>query len=364
MADLSTNTDYSSVVRWRDWFGTDATAFSARLEEGRNAQAYRERWKYTKPAKVAELLHHQTQPAKLESDGTSIDLVEMSRSERARFRQPTPEVHPEACEALVLSGDALYAQLSGTDATYTLTHDAASTPLFLEIAPQARVRLIEQTGQRESAYQCLWLHLQPGSRLVHTVGNFAGQRQWRFVHVVVEGDAEYTLFNHTSGSALQRHDHFIECAAPGANVDLEFASVCRSGNELDQHTTLTHAAPDCRSRQRVHNIVMDGGKASFNGRIHILKNCPRVDASLNNRNLALGTTATINTKPELEIYTDEVKCAHGATIGQLSEDQLFYFFSRGIAPDEARRALAKAFLNECNYGPLAEETRAQFEALI
>jgi Fe-S cluster assembly protein SufD len=97
----------------------------------------------------------------------------------------------------------------------------------------------------------------------------------------------------------------------------------------------------------------------FNGRIHIHPHSPRSDATLSNRNLALHPDAQINTKPELEIYTDDVKCAHGATVGQISADSLFYLQSRGLSERDARRMLCRAFIRECVTGPLADEAAAR-----
>ena len=89
-----------------------------------------------------------------------------------------------------------------------------------------------------------------------------------------------------------------------------------------------------------------GAKVTFNGRIHIHEHCGSVDANLSNKNLALANGATINTKPELEIYTDDVKCAHGATVGELDETQLFYLRSRGVPLADAQDLMVLAFLAE------------------
>ena len=123
---------------------------------------------------------------------------------------------------------------------------------------------------------------------------------------------------------------------------------------LDQQITIEHINPHTTSRQRVHNIVADRGKSTFNGRIHIHEGAKNSDAQLSNKNLGLGANATINTKPELEIYNDDVSCAHGATIGQLDDNQLFYLCSRGVAPAVARRLLCEGFLQQCVDGPLAD----------
>ena len=101
---------------------------------------------------------------------------------------------------------------------------------------------------------------------------------------------------------------------------------------LDQQVTMEHLSANTTSQQTFHNIVADRGKSTFNGRIHIHAGARNSNANLSNKNIGLGANATINTKPELEIYNDDVSCSHGATIGQLDNDQLFYLCSRGVTP--------------------------------
>jgi Fe-S cluster assembly protein SufD len=131
------------------------------------------------------------------------------------------------------------------------------------------------------------------------------------------------------------------------------------GAHLDQQLVVEHRAGATRSRQRFHGIGAGKGTAVFNGRIHIHPGAPGADAALSNRNLALHPDAVIDTKPELEIYTDDVKCSHGATVGRLSEESLFYLCSRGLDPRQARRILCRAFIRECVTGALAEAAEAE-----
>jgi Fe-S cluster assembly protein SufD len=124
---------------------------------------------------------------------------------------------------------------------------------------------------------------------------------------------------------------------------------------LDQQVTLEHRQPRGQSKQTIHNIVANGGKCTFNGRIHIHEGAAGTDAQLSNKNLGMGEHATINTKPELEIYTDDVSCSHGATVGTISQDALFYLTSRGIDRTAAEALLSQGFLRQCIDGPLADQ---------
>jgi Fe-S cluster assembly protein SufD len=108
-----------------------------------------------------------------------------------------------------------------------------------------------------------------------------------------------------------------------------------------------HAQPQCSSRQFYNGILDDRARGVFHGRIVVHKDAQKTDAKQTNRNLLLSDDARIDTKPQLEIYADDVKCTHGATIGQIEEEQLFYLRTRGIEETSARNLLLYAFAAEC-----------------
>jgi Fe-S cluster assembly protein SufD len=116
---------------------------------------------------------------------------------------------------------------------------------------------------------------------------------------------------------------------------------------LDNYMLVEHAGPHCASRQFYNGILDDRARGVFHGRIIVHKDAQKTDAKQTNRNLLLSDDAQIDTKPQLEIYADDVKCTHGATIGQIEESALFYLRSRGIGELEARRLLLQAFAGEC-----------------
>jgi Fe-S cluster assembly protein SufD len=116
---------------------------------------------------------------------------------------------------------------------------------------------------------------------------------------------------------------------------------------LDNYMLVEHAGPHCASRQFYNGILDDRARGVFHGRIIVHKDAQKTDAKQTNRNLLLSDDAQIDTKPQLEIYADDVKCTHGATIGQIEESALFYLRSRGIGKLEARRLLLHAFAGEC-----------------
>ncbi len=148
------------------------------------------------------------------------------------------------------------------------------------------------------------------------------------------------------GGPLRRHDLQVRLEESGANCRLNGVAVTQGKQHFDNHTTIEHVAAHCDSEETYRNIAADESHAIFNGRIHIHPDAQKSNANMSNKNLLLSTGAEIDTKPELEIYADDVKCAHGATVGQLDDTALFYLVSRGIDRREANTLLSMAFINE------------------
>ncbi|HET8802288.1 MAG TPA: Fe-S cluster assembly protein SufD [Marinobacter sp.] len=148
------------------------------------------------------------------------------------------------------------------------------------------------------------------------------------------------------GGPLRRHDLQVRLEGEGAECKLNGVVVTQGKQHYDNHTSIEHVAGHCNSEETYRNIAADQSHAIFNGRIHIHQDAQKSNAEMNNKNLLLSNGAEIDTKPELEIYADDVKCAHGATIGQLDKTSLFYLVSRGIGRREANVLLTMAFINE------------------
>jgi Fe-S cluster assembly protein SufD len=145
------------------------------------------------------------------------------------------------------------------------------------------------------------------------------------------------------GGKLVRNDIDVTLAEPGAHADV-FGVVLAGGDQhIDNHVRVDHIAPRTTSIETFRAIVGDHAHGVFSGKVVVRPGAQRIDARQNSDNLLLSDKAEINTKPELEIYADDVKCSHGATVGELDEGQLFYLCSRGIGADEARKLLTFAF---------------------
>jgi Fe-S cluster assembly protein SufD len=159
-------------------------------------------------------------------------------------------------------------------------------------------------------------------------------------------DSHYRSFTLALGAKLSRHD--LHAGLDGSNVEtLLYGLYLARGEQLvDNHTAIFHNRPDCRSWEVYKGVLAERARGVFNGKVIVRPEAQRTDAKQTNRNLLLGDEAKVNTKPQLEIFADDVKCTHGATVGKLDAQQRFYLQSRGIAGRAAEVLLITAFIAE------------------
>jgi Fe-S cluster assembly protein SufD len=166
------------------------------------------------------------------------------------------------------------------------------------------------------------------------------------VQAVQDRGSVLNSHNVSLGASLARSDVNSILDAEGAECYLNGLFVAAGRQHVDNHTMLDHAKPHCTSRELYKGILGGSGTGVFNGKIVVRKDAQKTNAFQSNRNLLLSEHAAVNTKPQLEIYADDVRCTHGATVGQLDREALFYMQSRGIAAAQARRLLTHAFAGE------------------
>ena len=159
-------------------------------------------------------------------------------------------------------------------------------------------------------------------------------------------DSEYRSHNLQAGGAWSRLDLYVRLEAEGALAELNGLYAVTGRQHVDNHTRIDHLARGTVSRELYRGVLDGQGRAVFNGKVMVAPHAVKTDAQQANHNLILSRGAEIDTKPELEIYADDVKCSHGATIGQLDEQQLFYLRSRGLDVETARSLLISAFVEQ------------------
>jgi Fe-S cluster assembly protein SufD len=166
-----------------------------------------------------------------------------------------------------------------------------------------------------------------------------------------------------SGALVRNNVHPV-LAGEGAECLINGLFMVNGRQHMDNYMLVEHASPHCNSRQFYNGVLNGQSHGVFHGRIIVHKDAQKTDAKQTNRNLLLSDDAQIDTKPQLEIYADDVKCTHGATIGQVEENALFYLRSRGLDEAAAKHLLLLAFANECLDRMSSDQVRSHLERLV
>jgi Fe-S cluster assembly protein SufD len=156
-------------------------------------------------------------------------------------------------------------------------------------------------------------------------------------------------YNATSinlGGAISRHDIELKFTAEGSEAWVDGLYMINGTQHSDTHSIIDHTVPNCTSHQNYKGVLNDRSRAVFNGKVFVRENAHGTDAQQSNKNLLLSNDARVDTKPQLEIFNDDVKCAHGATVGQLEEEELFYLLTRGLPENLAKNLLTYGFAEE------------------
>lgn len=218
--------------------------------------------------------------------------------------------------------------------------------------PGSSVKVLESyvslNGAAQVTNAVTELVLGENARIEHCRLQMENERTFHIATVQARQAADSRWLSHSVavGGRLARHHVNTVLGGSGAEGVLNGLYLGRGDQLIDHHTIVDHATPHCESHEYYHGILADRSHGVFNGKIFVRKDAQKTNAKQTNRNLLLSDAAVVDTKPQLEIFADDVKCTHGATIGQLSEEALFYLRARGIGLENARRMLIRAFAND------------------
>jgi len=174
----------------------------------------------------------------------------------------------------------------------------------------------------------------------------------------------YDSFTLNLGASLSRTEVHATLSGAGAVAHLNAAQIMAGAQHSDFTTVVSHTAPNCTSRQTVKNVLADRSRGVFQGKIEVARAAQKTDGYQMNQALLLSPHAEVDSKPELEIFADDVKCSHGATVGELDPEQMFYLRSRGIPDAEARSILVRAFLAEALDAVADDTIRSRLEVAV
>lgn len=229
------------------------------------------------------------------------------------------------------------------------TTRAAQARLVIELGRGSRLCVVQHFAARGGGWtnSVTQTIQEPASRLIlHRLQEHAEAHcHTELLHARLAREATARLGYADIGARLVRNDLRVELAEPGAGCDIAGVFLASRGQHVDNHTRVDHIAPHTTSSEAFRGIVGERGRGVFNGKVVVHAGARGTDARQSSDNLLLADRAEVNTKPELEIYTDDVKCAHGATVGELDVEQLFYLRSRGLDEATARNLLIFAFAN-------------------
>ena len=232
------------------------------------------------------------------------------------------------------------------------TPAAVHPRLVYQVEDDAQVAVVERwCGEAEAPWLCnavveAWLGARASLDLLEVQEQPLETLHFRSLRVHQAGESRFASACLSIGAALARNDVHVRLAGEGAECRLDGLTLAQGSQHVDHQTSIDHAEPHGTSHQLYKGILDGRARAVFSGRVLVEPHAQKTDARQANHNLLLSPDAVANAKPQLEIFADDVKCAHGATVGQLDEDALFYMRSRGIGPRSARRLLLHAFASE------------------
>ena len=228
----------------------------------------------------------------------------------------------------------------------------ASSRILIRLGQRASLQMIEQIGSLGDsgalANMLTQVELAAGARLHQVRLQQCADTAYLVTRQEVRQSSEsrFDYLGLDLGGRLVRHDIQCRLQAPAAHASLAGLYALDGRRHVDNHTRIDHEAPQTTSEEFFKGVVDGRARAVFNGKVVVHAGADGTDAAQTNNNLVLSPHAEVDTKPELEIYADDVKCSHGATVGQLDERQLYYLRTRGIPADEARLLLTYAFCRE------------------
>jgi Fe-S cluster assembly protein SufD len=229
----------------------------------------------------------------------------------------------------------------------TSQHPVLFPRILVVLEPGAQAHLVEEhCGDGNYLTSAVAeIFLGEGSKLRHDRIQNESQDAFHFstLRSDIARSASYTSTHISLGAAISRHNPIIAFSGEYGELELNGLSVVNGTQTADTHSLIDHALPNCTSRQLQKFIIGGSGHGIFNGQVMVRPGAQQTSASQSSRNLLLTEKAKIDTKPQLEIYADDVKCSHGATIGQLDAEELFYLQSRGLDIEAARSLLLAGF---------------------
>ncbi len=224
--------------------------------------------------------------------------------------------------------------------------------ILIQADANSQATILESyAGKNETSYltnTVTEISAADGANIEHYKLQQEGELAYHISNLYIQQSRDSHVLTHTVnlGARLNRNDVRVQLNDKGANIQMYGLTLGHDRQHIDDHTHVNHNAAHTVSHESYKSILTDFSRGVFNGKVVVKADAQKIESSQSSRNLLLSEKCEMDTKPELEIYADDVKCAHGATVGQLDENQLFYLRSRGIDEEHARSLLTYAFADD------------------
>ena len=363
------DTYFSTAFRERFGEATDALgklrreAFDHFTEEGFPSVRL-EDWKYTNVARIASGEWRVGEQVSEDVSGV-LELVREFKFDRNGFtalnqafaayrviRVPkdTSVEEPFVIEHVAAAGEAIFPHT-------IVVAEAGSRATLVEVFAS------EEAGFTNSATQ---IFVEENANLTHyRVQKDAGEAfNYGVTEAAVGRAARYDATSINLGGAITRHDIEVSFNAEGGVANVDGLYMLSGSQHHDTHSIIDHKVPNCTSHQSYKGVLNDTSRGVFNGKVFVREGASGTDAIQSNKNLLLSNDARVDTKPQLEIFNEDVKCAHGATVGQLEEEELFYLLTRGLPDALARNLLTYGFAEEIINKITVESIKEELDAAV
>lgn len=228
----------------------------------------------------------------------------------------------------------------------------AQPTIQVEVGPSAKFHLVEsfvvKSDVKSFTNRTMTIHVSENAQMNYDKIQMEGDQNFLLNedNINIENDGRFTINTITADGGWVRNS--LNISLDGQNIETHLNGIYlpRKKQLVDNHTKVDHRKPHCNSNELYKGILNDQSTGVFNGKVYVQPDAQKTNAFQSNANILLSDDAQMNTKPELEIYADDVKCSHGTTTGQMDENALFYLKSRGLGDESARRLLSTAFIND------------------
>jgi len=303
-----------------------------------------EEWKYTN---VAELANSEFRVSDLKTPASPAGPLAQFDYERNGFTA----LHLAFADVVLVTIPKETSVAEPIEFNFKADADSANFPHVIVVAESgSKATIIESYESSEKSFTNAGVQIFVGDNANLTHYRVQTESADAFhvgtTEITLKRGSLYNSTNINLGAKLSRHDIHLKFTAEGGEAFVDGLYMLSGSQHADTHSEIDHAVPNCVSHQTYKGVLNDKSRGVFNGKVFVRENASGTDAQQSNKNLLLSNDARVDTKPQLEIYNDDVKCAHGATVGQLEEEELFYLLSRGLNETLARNLLTYGFAEE------------------